>query len=59
MHLHEESMSAGSGVSVIGDTESDDDDDDGESTEMNRSHYISPEELSGNSPSDKSDIWYA
>ena len=56
---HEGSMSAGSGVSVIGDTESDDDDDDDdESTEMNRSHYISPEEWSGNSPSDKSDIWY-
>ena len=52
---HEESLSAVSGEPAIGD--SDDGDDDDESAEPNRSHYISPEELSGNSPSDKSDIW--
>ena len=55
---HEESLSAISGDPGIGDTESDDGDDDDESAEPNKSHYISPEELSGNSSSDKSDIWY-
>ena len=53
---HEVSLSAVSGEPAIGD--SDDGDDDDESTEPNRSHYISPEELSGNKPSGKSDIWY-
>ena len=55
---HEESLSAISGDPGIGDTESDDSYDEDNLTEPNRSHYISPEELSGNSSSDKSDIWY-
>ena len=54
---HEESLSAVSGDPAIGDTENDDGDDDDDSAEPNRSHYISPEELSRNSPSNKSDIW--
>ena len=36
----------------------DDDDDDDETTEHGRCHYTSPEELSGSSASDKSDIWW-
>ena len=54
----EESLSAASVDPEIGDTDIDNDNDDDESAELNRSHYISPEELSGNTPSDKSDIWY-
>ena len=53
-----ESLSAACGDPEIDDTESDGDDDDDESAELNRSYYISPEELSGNTSSDKSDIWY-
>ena len=54
----EESLSAASDDPKNRNTESDGDDNDEESAELNRSHYIIPEELSGNKPSDKSDIWY-